>query len=492
MVRAMRTALVVGMVLLTLVACSAERLTVLHFNDFHGNVENPEEGKLGGIARIATAAKEIRDANDEVGDTTLMLLAGDVLQGTPMSTLFHGEAEFECLNLLPVDAMCLGNHEFDYGMPNLHKLEEIADFPMLAANIRRKIDDTRVFPGVVVRRFGNEKAVIIGLTTPETVVTTMPSNVANIKFEDPVEVARTLCRRIMGQGDHLIIALTHLGFGEDIKLAQAVPDIDVIIGGHSHTYIEEPRMVGDTLVITAEAWGKYLGRLDLQVEEGRIVGHQWRLIPMDDTVPARPDVAEVVAEYVGQMGTALQRVAGIADVPLDGERANVRSRETNLGNLITDAMRLVSGTPIAMQNGGGIRASIDAGPITLEEILTVLPFGNEVATVELTGEQIIEVLANAAARERPNGGFLQVSGIQVVIAGNKIESVTMDGAPLDLTKTYLVATNAFLMEGGDGFATFTEGKNPYYVGTKLDTSVVSYLTQHGTVAPEIEGRIVIK
>ncbi|MCD6361679.1 MAG: 5'-nucleotidase C-terminal domain-containing protein [Armatimonadetes bacterium] len=496
MLRSLRTLLIGGLVLLALTFASAEKITVLHFNDFHGNVEIPEEGKLGGIARIAGAVEHIRQENladNARAGEAMLLIAGDVLQGTPMSTLFHGEADFECLNLMDVTAMCLGNHEFDYGMPNLHHLIDIADFPLLAANIRRKLDDTRVFPGVVTRNFGDEQAVIIGLTTPETNVTTMPSNVANIKFEDPVEVARTLCRRIMGQGDHLIIALTHLGFDEDVKLAQAVPDLDVIVGGHSHTHLDAPKIVGNTIIVTAEAWGKYLGRLDLDVQDGRVLSHDWRLIPMDESVTPDPEVAAVVAEYEGRKGEALQRVVGTAAVFLDGEREHVRSRETNLGNLITDAMRLVSGAPIAIQNGGGIRASIDEGPITLEEILTVLPFGNEVATVELTGEQIRKVLANAAARERPDGGFLHVSGLKVVINGNKLESVTLDdGSPLEPGKTYLVATNAFLMEGGDGFVTFTEGRNPYYVGTKLDTSVVSYLAEHGTVAPEVEGRIIIK
>jgi len=180
---------------------------------------------------------------------------------------------------------------------------------------------------------------------------------------------------------------------------------------------------------------------------------------------------------------------GETSVFLDGEREHVRSQETNLGDLITDAMRLVSGAPIAFQNGGGIRASIEPGPITLEEIIKVLPFGNEVATVELTGEQIMQVLASSAAREPGDGGFLQMSGIKVVYIGGQVESATVDGQPLDPNKTYLVATNAFLLEGGDGYDAFTQGKNPYYVGTKLDTSLVSLLTVKGTVAPEVEGRI---
>jgi len=495
MLRRLRLLTVVAAMLLTLIIAAAEPITLLHFNDFHGQMPLAEEGKLGGIARIATAIEQIKRENAARANqpATLVLLAGDAVQGTPMSTLFRGEAEFKCLNLLPVDAMCVGNHEFDYGLPNLHRLIGMAQFPVLSANIRRRLDDTRVFPGVEVRSFGSERAVIIGLTTPETAVTTMPSNVANLKFEDPIEVARTLCRRIMGQRDHLIIALTHLGFEEDLKLARAVPDLDVIIGGHSHTYLAEPEIVGNTIVVSAEAWGKYLGRLDLTVEAGKVTSHHWQLIPIDGSLASRADVQAVVDHYSALMGEALRKVVGHTTVFLDGERANVRSRETNLGNLITDAMCLVSGAQICFQNGGGIRASIAAGPITMEDILKVLPFGNEVATVELTGEQVRQVLEIAAAREPGDGGFLQLSGLKVVYSGGKVESVTLaDGSPLDPNRRYRVGTNDFLMQGGDGYTPFTQGANPYMVGTKLDTAVVSYLTAHGTVAPAVEGRIVIR
>jgi len=201
----------------------------------------------------------------------------------------------------------------------------------------------------------------------------------------------------------------------------------------------------------------------------------------------------VVDHYAGLMDEALQKVVGTTTLFLDGERANVRTRETNLGNLITDAMCVVSGAQICFQNGGGIRASIEKGPITMEDILRVLPFGNEVATTELTGAQIMQVLAIAAAREPGDGGFLQLSGLKVVYSGGKVESATLaDGSALEPAGVYRVGTNDFLMQGGDGFTPFTEGQNPYMVGTKLDTAVVSYLTAHGTVAPQVEGRIVIK
>ncbi len=483
-----------AVLLLTLPLVAApEQLTILHFNDTHGNVLVPEEeGELGGVARMATAIGQIRAENRAKGIDTLVFSAGDVLQGTPLSTVFRGEVDFVALNAIGIDAVCVGNHEFDFGMPNLHRLIDLAEFPVVSANVRRKADGTQVFPGTLRFMVGDEMVVVMGLTTPETRITTKPSNVANLTFEDPVEVATTLVRRITHTRDRLVVALTHLGFEEDLKLGEAVPGLDLIIGGHSHTRVEEAARAGDSIVVQAGSYGQYLGRMDLNVEDGRVRACDYRLIPMDASWEEEPEVAAIVAEYEEELGAAIVEVVGHAEVALDGEREHVRSGETNLGNAITDAMRLVSGAAIALQNGGGIRASIDAGPITLGEILQVLPFGNEVATVELTGQQIRAILQRSISQPRPFGGFLHVSGARVIAEGDQVVDITVGGEPLQDGETYLVATNAFLLEGGDGYTTFTEGRNPYYVGTKLDTAFVQYLSERDTVSPEVEGRIVLR
>ncbi|MGI5816874.1 MAG: bifunctional metallophosphatase/5'-nucleotidase [Armatimonadota bacterium] len=470
-----------------------QSVTILHFNDFHGNVVTPEgEGALGGIARIAGAIEQIRAENAQAGATTLVLIAGDVLQGTPLSTVFHGEADVAALNHMGISAMAVGNHEFDYGMPNLHRLIEMANFPVLSANIRRKVDGTLVFGGTERFMAGDEMIVVMGLTTPETRVTTMPSNVENLDFEDPAETARTLADRITRTRDRVVVALTHLGHEEDVQLAKDVPALDVVVGGHSHTMIEEAVRAGNALVVQAKGYGEYLGRLDLVIEGGKVLSHQYALIPMDESVPEDARVAAVVTEYQNKLDDAIKRVVGFAEVPLNGNREDVRSGETNLGNAITDAMRLVSGAPIALHNGGGIRSSIDQGPITLEEVLQVLPFGNEVATLELTGAQLRQILQRSIAEPRPFGGFLHVSGLKIVAEGGVLTEVMVGDEPLDDGRAYTVATNAFLMEGGDGYETFTEGAKQYYVGTKLDTSFVQYLTKHGSISPEVEGRITIR
>ncbi len=488
--------MVAVLVLLTMASgawASPQSLTILHFNDFHGNMLTPEgEEELGGLARIAGMVEQVRAENEAAGSETLVLIAGDILQGTPLSTVFHGEADFAALNLMDISAMAVGNHEFDYGMPNLHKLVEMANFPILAANIRRKADGSLVFDGT--RRFmvGDEMLVVVGLTTPETKVTTMPSNVANLTFEDPAETAAMLADRITRTRDRVVVALTHLGHEEDIQLACDVPELDVVVGGHSHTKVEEAVRAGGAVVVQASGYGEYLGRLDLVIDGGKVTHHDYALIPMDASVPEDPSVAAVVADYQSRLDEEIKRVVGFTEVPLNGTREDNRSRETNLGNVITDAMRLVSGAPIALHNGGGIRASIDEGPITLEEVMQVLPFGNEVATLELTGAQLRQILQRSIAEPKPFGGFLHVSGLTIVAEDGQITSVMVGDEALDDSATYTVATNAFLMEGGDGYETFTEGQKQYYVGTKLDTAFVQYLNEHGSISPEVEGRITIR
>jgi 5'-nucleotidase/UDP-sugar diphosphatase len=228
---------------LTVSAFAAQPFTLLFFNDFHAHVEPfkvpGQEGEVGGIARLAGLADEVRAANKAAGVPTYLLVAGDAFTGTPYSSVFKGEVEFACLNAMGVDAMCLGNHEFDYGHTRVSELLKTAVFPVLAANVTEG-DGAAVKPyaGNVARLDADgKKILIVGLTTPATPVTTMPANVAGLTFADPAATAAAMVAADGEQAD-VIVALTHIGFEEDVKLARAVPALDVIIGGHSHTKVD--------------------------------------------------------------------------------------------------------------------------------------------------------------------------------------------------------------------------------------------------------------
>lgn len=492
----LKLALCLTLCLLTAQVFAGQYVTLLHFNDFHGHLlpDPPDKAghSTGGLARMATLVDQTRKWNDAHNVPTLLLNAGDVLQGTPLSTVYRGEPDFTCLNMMQVDSMTLGNHEFDFGLDNLLVRMAQAQFPIRTANVYR---DGRMLTGtgVTIKRLGSEMAAIVGLTTPETKVESAAQNVAEIDFQDAAQTMREQIARLPEQAG-LIIALTHMGLPADIKLAQDVPEIDVIIGGHSHSVLEAPRVVGQTLICQAGGYSAYLGQLDAFVEDGQIVRHRGFLRPVNETVPERKDVAAVIKQYADKLEKQMSQVVGEAAVPLNGDRTAVRSSETNLGNLVADAMRERGEADLALVNGGGIRAGIDAGPITLGELLTVLPFNNELVTMELTGAQVRQILdMNAAnARSDDNGGFLQVSGVSFVVRDGSATDVKVGDRPLQDDKTYKVATVDFLATGGNGYTPFTQGQNLRMVGVLLSQLVLDYFAAHKPVSPQVEGRIRIE
>jgi len=213
---------------------------------------------------------------------------------------------------------------------------------------------------------------------------------------------------------------------------------------------------------------------------------------VNEKVAAEPRVQALVDSYADKLNERFSEVVAHTTVPLDGEREHVRSQETNLGNLIADVVRDYAKTDVAIWNGGGIRAPIAAGPITVGDILTVLPFNNMIATKQVTGEQLRKVLEFNASQPRPFGGFLQVSGLTMEIAGDKLGQVTVGGQPLDPKRTYMLATAEFLLDGGDGYAMLTTGAKPVYLGYTDSMLVLEALRAAGTVSPAVEGRIIMK
>ena len=268
----------------------ARNLTILYFNDIHGHLEpwKPDaksDATIGGIARIATVVERIRRENRALRRSTVLLQAGDILQGTPLSAVYQGEPDIECFNIMGVDAMTLGNHEFDFGKSNVAKLVERADFPILSANVFWT--DGRPFAraSTVVESNGLRVG-ILGLTTAETPSTTFPTNVADLTFDDPIRAARYAVPVLEPHCD-IVIALTHLGIPEDRRLAAAVPAIDVIVGGHTHAKLITPERVGNTVIVQAQDYGRFLGRLDLRIEpDGRVLTEraEFKVRPYDEVI----------------------------------------------------------------------------------------------------------------------------------------------------------------------------------------------------------------
>lgn len=518
-------------------------LPIMHMNDTHARVEN--------YPKMLTAIKNYRTANEN----SLLLHAGDVFSGTLYFNEFHGQADLALLNLMDFDAMVFGNHEYDLGKSaeghkSLSEFVKKANFPLLGSNTNFTEDPHMkqfepkgsvvenpkpgdAYNSIVVERDG-EQIGILGLTTEDTKDIASP---VKITFSNYIDTAKKEVEKLEDAGINKIIAVTHIGFdstpdvGNDLLLAKHVEGIDVIVGGHSHTKLDKPHLVSEgkeapTVIVQAGQYAEHLGTVEVVFDEdGEVVDHSGRLLPVatrDQSEESDPEALEVLKPFKTKVDEVNnKKIGAVAKKDLLNPRANnpgdpsVRANETELGNLVTDAMLAKAqekepDTVIAFQNGGGIRAAIPAGEITIGEVINVLPFGNDPVVAELTGKEIKEILEHAV-RESPNesGGFLHISGMKYYYdstkeVGNRVIKMLLVDEEGNTTVidpngnlTYKITTNGFTGQGGDGFDTF---KNAYAAGRVKDIGeidwqqLVDYMIEdtylNGVVDPEIEGRII--
>ncbi|WP_394218236.1 5'-nucleotidase C-terminal domain-containing protein [Halobacillus trueperi] len=509
-------------------------LSLMHTNDTHGHLDD--------VARRVTAVEEVREEKPEA----LLLDAGDVFSGTLYFNEFKGQADLEFMNMMGYDMMTFGNHEFDLGSsPEGHEaladFVKGAEFPFVSSNVDfsqdenlsplykkyvSKLPSDGMAYNSIIKKVDGEEVGFFGLTTEETADISSPGEV---QFDDYIESAEDRVEALEELGVDKIVAITHIGYDDNPaydndQLLAEVDGIDVIVGGHSHTKLEDPIEVttdenGDpkdpTIVVQAGQYGGYLGTLDVEFDEnGVVTGYAGELIDVSEK-EEDPEAAKILAGYTEKIEEIRnEESGGVAAEAFPNPRAtdespvSVRNSETALGNLITDGMlekaqEYNPNTVAAFQNSGGIRTSIDKGPITIGEILTVMPFGNTLATMELTGAEIKTALEHSVSNApKESGGFLQVSGLNYTYdsskdAGARVEEVKVnqDGEWIALndSETYVIATNAFTAKGGDNYDVFA---NAYDEGRVTDLGLSDwevfreYVAEKGTVEPVIENRIV--
>ncbi|MFF2500964.1 bifunctional metallophosphatase/5'-nucleotidase [Peribacillus sp. NPDC058075] len=511
-------------------------LSLMHTNDTHAHLDN--------VAKRVTAVKEVRKSKPQA----ILVDAGDVFSGTLYFNEFKGQADLRFMNLMKYDVMTFGNHEFDLGSSAeghqaLTDFIKGAQFPFVSSNVDFSKDDKfkglfsdlisskpeqgKIYNGIV-KQVDGQKVGFFGLTTEETKDISSPGS---IEFENYLEEAEKAVKAFKGMGVNKIVAVSHIGYDDnaaydnDLTLAAKVKGIDVIVGGHSHTQLDAPVVIDKddkgkakepTVIVQGYQYSDYLGTIDVEFDkQGKIVGQAGKLIKLSEKQDDA-EAAKVLETYSSKIKELKETKTGATAVKAletprdagDETKPSVRKNETELGNLITDGMlskakEFNKDTVIAFQNGGGIRAGIDQGEITLGEILTVLPFGNTLATMKLTGAEINEALEHSVSlAPKENGGFLHVSGMKFTYdsskeAGNRVtkaEVLGQDGtySELDAAKEYVVATNAFTAKGGDGFTVF---KKAYEEGRVTDIGLADwenlrdYVSGLKTVDPSIEGRI---
>ena len=473
-------------------AAEALPLTILHFNDFHGQLEPVEDratGRtLGGIARLAAAIAAVRA--EEPRRPVLVLFAGDLLQGTTTSTVFLGLPDLDMLATAGVDAMAMGNHELDFGQDHFRRLLARARFPVLGANVRASPEPFALRPSVVLQPPGGPRVAVLGLVTDELATTTHPRNAVGVAVDDPVATAGRLVPRLEAEAD-LVVVLSHLGIAEDRRLARDVAGVDLVVGGHNHNLYETPVVENGVPILQAGDRGRYLGRLDLAVEDGRAQVIGYRLIPIDHSVPEDPAMAAEVERLMAMLAREVDVPVGRLATELDASREVIRRGESAFGNLVADLARELTTSDVALFNGGNFRASIPAGEVRMKHVYETFPFANELVTGTLTGAQLQAALDRSASLDPADnpGGFLQVSGIRFAIRDGRAVDVTVGGVPLDPQGRYRAVMPDFLASGGDAYWMLAAMEGKVQTGRIVSDMVVEAFRTRGEIAPVTDGRI---
>ncbi|KAG9282448.1 5'-nucleotidase [Astyanax mexicanus] len=536
--------LLLQLLLLCLCACAADwELALLHTNDVHARVEetNKDSGKctkppcFAGVARRFTKIRELRSRETN----SLLLDAGDQFQGTVWFNLYKGAEAAHFMNKLGYDAMALGNHEFDNGVDGLIKpfLQDV-NCTVLSANIQ---PDSTLAPTISgsylafkIFNFGSEKVGIVGYTSKETPALSLPG--PHLIFEDEVTALQREVNKLTTLGVNKIIALGHSGFAVDQEIAKKVRGVDVVIGGHTNTFLytgsppstevpagSYPFMVKSddgrqVPVVQAYAFGKYLGYLKVTFDSaGNVKKAEGNPILLDSSIEEDATIKADVESWKVNLANYSSQYVGRTLVYLNGSFEECRFRECNLGNLICDAMvHHYIKYPDEVQwnhvgscilNGGGIRSPIDErnrnGTITMEDVIAVLPFGGTFDLVQLNGSTLLQAFEHSVRRHGGSTGeFLQVSGFQIEYdltkpAGERVKNASIlctecrvpRYEPLDPKKVYKVVMPSYLVDGGDGYSMIKEKKLKHDSGD-LDIAVVAgYITERKRVHPAVEGRI---
>lgn len=491
-------------------------IVILHTNDVHGGI--------AGYAKLA-AVKESYTAS---GAYTLLVDAGDYIQGDPTVSASQGKTAIELMNSTGYDAATVGNHEFDYGYANLKTISAQANFPILAANVQYNgataFDSHTIFTAANGKKIG-----VFGLETPETATKAHPAKIQGVTFvggQDMMKLAQTEVDTLKAAGCDYVICLGHLGIDAEstgnrsIDVLNAVTGIDVFIDGHSHSTLDQIKAatngtgkVGNAYLTSTGTKLANVGVVDI-APDGTITTSN---VPLDTLTAENADTAAVIQRIQQQIDADYGAFFAQSEVQLNGEKAQVRTGETNLGDLITDAMLWQAGTlgekvDAAISNGGGIRASLSVGGLTKKDINTVLPFGNTLYLVKLTGAQLLEALeASTCSLPESIGAFPQVSGIEYTVntgakfsstenypgstygkpnAVNRVTIQSVGGAAFDPAETYTIVTNDFLGAGGDTYYTFKSSPVGYDTGVPLDEVLMDYITAQckGTITKAAYGQ----
>jgi 2',3'-cyclic-nucleotide 2'-phosphodiesterase (5'-nucleotidase family) len=486
-------------------------VTILHTNDIHGHLtpwqgwDGDLKGKtVGGLGRLAGAIARERKAAGE--QNVLLLDAGDLLGDTMLADRTEGKALVEALDFLKYDALTVGNHEPDFGTDALKTRIDEASFPTVACNLTERASGKLFTRPYVVQEVAGVKVGVLGLAYPKTARTTAPKNVAAVEFRPPGPAVREYLPKLRADGAELVVALSHLGLGADLRLVRDVAGIDVIVGGHSHNRMADATRVGNTLIVQAGAHGSDLGRLDLTVENGKVTGHKRTLIPLPhDAVPADPAAEKFLARLLDPHREALDEVVGkaagwlVRADTLAGQGVRKRAAESPVDSLFADILRAATGADVCLLPGVGYGVAIPPGPVTAAQLRQLAPHDGKVVTMKLPGRKILAVLEQAVENTFTDdpavkvGGMIQVSGLRFTYdpdrpRGERVRRVELTDAKWNPAAEYTVATNGMLAAGGHNYAALKDGTDRKAHSGQYET-IRDWFGRHSPISTPEPGRI---
>ncbi len=490
---------------------SIETVTLLFTNDLESTYDpvvafwRDDMQHIGGIAQLATLVDQVRESEDNV----FLFDSGDIFTGI-LAKLTRGEISFELMNTMAYDAMTIGNHEFEYGWQELERQKHRVPFPVLGANLFYKGTNIRFAqPYSIIERKG-VRIGIIGIMGQDAATALNPPNIAGLEVRDPKIIVAEFVELLRPDVD-LIVVLTHQGktapmqtdgearpeiqrdIDAEIELAGFVEGIDIIFSGHADAGTEKPVVHPrtGTLIMQTYGHGFHLGYLQLRVDttQNRILNYEGRLIPVNsDKLEPHSGIAAKLAHYRARHED-IYEVVGYAAEPL----RRIYNAESDLGNLFADIHREEGKAQIGLYHSGGIRRDIDEGEVTVQELLDAWPFIDDVVTVTITGEQLLEVLEQSFSLDR---GIMQVSGISVQYdtanpVGSRVLNVSVDGNPLRKEGIYSVATGRFIVNGGDQYNQFL-GADITYTGRDFSEALTDFFSSRDVVNAPPRGRLLHK
>lgn len=478
-----------------------QKITLLHTNDIHGNFtsrearssENGEKLTYGGFIALKHYVDQVKKETDS---NYLLFDAGDFMTGTPICDIqyqgAYGGALVAFLNYLDYDGLTLGNHEFDISVANAEALMWLCDFPVFSANLFKKNGKLFTDKAYHIYEKNGMKIGVIGIIVHDLSPLLNKTQQKQIYTVGAVEIINKIAERIDDETD-VIVVLSHSGIELDRMIAGQLTDkVDIIIGGHSHTRLKKPEVVNEIIIVQAGSQCANLGRLDITVQDDRVVSYDGKLIFLDnENIIEDRYLVEEVKKYNQMINDQYGNV--IAQLKSDWIRSS--TGESNIGNYLCDRVREYTASDIAVMNSGGIRKGLVAGPVTGLDIKEILPFNNQICITKLNGDQIRRIVeTNVNGSHEQHSGILQVSGIAYQYKINKsnkpeVVKILIGGKPIEPDKTYTLATVDYVLANADQYFGFDTPKYENLYAPAAET-VINLTKQIGVIDTRVEGRIV--